>query len=80
MINKTILTIEIAVDETNIVEKYPNYKFNFGLGSEPNAFIEHLTDGLETKHDINGKLINHLDEWGYSIRVLTRDEAKLLDV
>jgi len=75
---KTVTVIvQIKVDETTIKEKYPNYRFNWDT---PEAFIEHLTDGLETTTDYDNVPFNHMEEYGFEIKVLTREQAKVIDL
>jgi hypothetical protein len=69
--------VQITVDEKNVKELYPNYRFNWDA---PEEFMEHLTNNLETPMEEEGVAIDFLKEYGYSIRVLSRDEAKLLSI
>jgi hypothetical protein len=74
---KTIkVLVEITVDEDHIEHLYPNYRFNW---DDVDEFIDNRIDGLETPMEVNGLSIDYLKEFGYSIRVLSRDESKLLD-
>jgi len=76
---KTIqLLIEIKIDDQNISELYPNYKFNW---ENVDGFVEMLTSNIETPTEniVTGKFEDHLKENGYSIRVLTKNERKLND-
>jgi hypothetical protein len=74
---KVHIVVEITVDEDNIEKMYPNFSVNW---EDADEFISYLTDDLETEYDVNGKLTNNLKEFGFSKRVLTRDEAKLIDI
>lgn len=63
---KTVtVLVEIKVDDKNVKELYPNYRFNW---NSPEEFIKSRIDGIEE---------DHLEEFGYLLRVLTRDEGKL---
>lgn len=65
MIFKYKLEYEIEIDEKNINEKYPNYKYNFNSPKEladslvPIKIYEADTDMSE----------DGLDKWGYSIKI-----------
>ena len=75
---KTIkVLVEIKVDKDNIEHLYPNYKFNW---DDVDEFIDSRIDELETPMEENGLYVDYLKEFGYSIRVLSRDESKLLDI
>lgn len=75
---KTIkVLVEITVDDENIVDLYPNYKFNW---DDVEQFIENRVEELETPMEENEQPVDYLKKYGYSIRVLSREEAKLLDI
>lgn len=60
---KYLLEVEIIIDEENINQKYPNYKWNFDS-------IEEFADSLvpEESNEANIDMSkNGLEEWGYSI-------------
>ena len=67
MIKQTVI-VEIIVDDDNIYELYPNYKFNWDTTQE---FIDSRVKDIEE---------DTLKEFGYSLKVLTRAEAKVLDL
>lgn len=67
MIKQTVV-VEITVDDDNIYELYPNYMFNWNT---PEEFINSRIEGIQE---------DHLEEYGYSLKVLTRDEAKVMDL
>jgi hypothetical protein len=75
MIKLTVL-VEISVAD-NVAELYPNYSINY---DDEEQFIDTLIDGIETESERWGLPVNHLKEYGYSIRVLSRDEAKLINL
>jgi hypothetical protein len=74
---KVLVMVEITVDEDNIATLYPNYNINW---DDVDDFIEATTDNLQTPFEENEIPINHLKRYGYSIRVLSRNESKLLDI
>ena len=60
---KYLLEVEIVIDEENIDEKYPNYKWNFNP-------IEQFADSLvpEESYEADTNMSkNGLEKWGYSI-------------
>lgn len=60
---KYLLEVEIVIDEENINEKYPNYKFNFDS-------IEQFADSLvsEESYEADTDMSKDgLEKWGYSI-------------
>ena len=64
--------LEIKVDEDNIAEKYSNFSTEY---PDVNTFIEVLTNDLETSSEEGqGHLIDHLDKYGYSIKVITEQD------
>lgn len=74
---KVTITVEITIDEDNIRDRYPNFKFNWDTTDE---FIEHLINHIESDEEINGLPVNSLNVYGYKIDVLTRDEMKLREL
>lgn len=63
---KTVkLLVEIKIDENNIGYKYPNYNINW---NSPEEFITYLANDLEK---------DHLKDFGYEIKVISREEQKL---
>ena len=74
---KVLVMMEITVDEDNITTLYPNYNLNW---DNVDDFIESRTDNLQTPFEENEIPIDHLKRYGYSIRVLSRNESKLLDI
>jgi len=64
---KVFITVKITVDENTVKDKYPNYNANWDTIDE---FIEHLIDNMNAPED---ELINY----GFDVRVITRDEAKV---
>jgi len=75
---KTIkVLVEIKVDEENITELYPNYSINY---DDVDTFIESIINDLETPMEEDGLPTDYLKEFGYSVRVLSREDAKLLDI
>lgn len=57
------LEVEIIIDEENINEKYPNYKFNYDS-------IEQFADSLVPKESYEGDIDmskDGLKQYGYSI-------------
>ena len=75
-IKKTLITVEIAVDEDAIVHKYPNYKFNW---ESVDHFIEDTIDAIETKDYRGAPTSDYFRRWGYSVRVLLDEETKIID-
>lgn len=69
--------VEIKVDEETIADKYPNFELNYG---GVDTFILMLQHDLETSDFDDGVLIDHLQEKGYSIRLVSREEGKLIEV
>ncbi|MDN5072247.1 hypothetical protein [Aliarcobacter butzleri] len=68
---KYLLEVEIAIDEKNINEKYPNYKWNFDS-------IEQFADSLVLEESYEGDTDMSKDglvRWGYSI---TKKRTKIL--
>ncbi|MDD3007547.1 MAG: hypothetical protein RBR70_11780 [Arcobacter sp.] len=60
---KYLLEVKIVIDEENINQKYPNYKWNFDS-------IEEFADSLvsEESYEADTDMSkNGLEEWGYSI-------------
>jgi hypothetical protein len=57
------LEIEIVIDEENINEKYPNYKFNYDSVED---FADSLVPEESYEADINMSK-DGLEQWGYSI-------------
>ncbi len=60
---KYLLEVEIVIDEENINEKYPNYKFNFDS-------IEQFADSLvsEESYEADTDMSKDgLEKWGFSI-------------
>lgn len=64
---KYLLEVEIAIDEKNINEKYPNYKWNFDS-------IEQFADSLVLEESTDMSK-DGLARWGYSI---TKKRTKIL--
>lgn len=59
MIRKTI-TLELTIDEDNIADLYPNYRFSFANIEQFVSFIqESLSDGIAD---------DNLETFGYSLR------------
>lgn len=61
---KYLLEVEIIIDERNISEKYPNYKWNYDS-------IEQFADSLISgeSYEADTDMSNDgLEQWGYSIR------------
>ena len=74
---KTVtILVQITVDEDNIINLYPNYRFNWNT---PEQFIEHLTNNIETNNEIDGIPQDTLKTYGYDIRVLSREEGKVME-
>lgn len=74
---KLTVLVEISVAD-NVAELYPNYNYNYRNEQE---FIDSLIDGIETPYKYEDVFFgNSLKQYGYSIRVLSRDEAKLIDL
>ena len=71
------IAIKITVDEDNIRDKYPNFRFNWETTDE---FIEHLIDHIESDEEIDNLPADSLDIYGYKIDVLTREQAKVEDL
>lgn len=71
MIFKYKLEYEIEIDEKNINEKYPNYKYNF---NSPKELADSLvpTKIYEADTDMSK---DGLEQWGYSINI-KRTEVK----
>lgn len=76
MIMKSYITVEISVAD-NVADIYPNYSVNY---NDVQQFIDSLIYGIETPDEYEGAPFNNLKQYGYSIRVLSRDEAKLIDI
>ncbi len=60
---KYLLEVEIKIDEDNINEKYPNYKWNFDS-------IEQFADSLVSEESFEGNIDmskDGLKQYGYSI-------------
>ena len=77
---KTITaTIRITVDEDNIDALYPNYSINWNT---PEEFMNHILDYIEeTNNNVSiDSSENKLKKWGYTIEVLKREEAKVIDL
>ena len=74
---KVIVLVEIKVDEDNIKNLYPNFNYNW---DDVDEFIESRINDIETPLENNEKFGDYLKEYGYSIRVLSREEGKLLNV
>ena len=73
---KLTVLVEISVAD-NVAELYPNYSLNY---DDEEQFIDSLLYGIETESERDGLPFNHLKEYGYLMRVLSRDEAKLIDL
>jgi hypothetical protein len=73
---KLNITVEISVAD-NVADIYPNYSFNY---RDEQEFIDFLIDGIETPDEYEGFPFNNLKKYGYSIKVLSRDETKLIDI
>lgn len=61
---KYLLEVEIIIDERNISEKYPNYKWNYDS-------IEQFADLLISEESYEADIDmskDGLEQWGYSIR------------
>ena len=77
MITATFL-VKITVDDENIEELYPNYKFNWDT---PEQFIDYLAeDALQTPTEYDGYPIDHLVENGFKMEVIPRQQAKVMDL
>ena len=74
---KAIILVEITVDDNSIPNKYPNYDVNW---EKPEDFIEDLIDFFCTHEDVNGVPFDSLKEQGFNVKVLSREEAKLIDL
>ena len=71
------IIVQITVDEENIKDLYPNYAINWETVDE---FVDSFIPHIESEVEIDGLPIDHLKKYGYKIEVLTRDEAKVLDL
>ena len=62
---KYLLEVEIVIDEENINEKYPNYKWNFDSIEQ---FADYLVpeESYEADTDMSK---DGLEQWGYSIKI-----------
>lgn len=76
---KTIrVVVELNVAD-DVADKYPNYSVNYDNVDE---FVEALLGYIETPielADYDLPPVNHYDYFGYNIRILNRDEVKLLE-
>jgi hypothetical protein len=68
---KYLLEVEIVIDEENINEKYPNYKWNFDSIEQ---FADYLVPEESYEADTNMSK-DGLEQWGYSI---TKKRTKIL--
>ena len=66
--NKILITVEISITD-DVADKYPLYSSNY---KSVDDFIDSRIDRLESIHPI--------DKYGYSVRVLSREEVKLLNI
>jgi len=73
---KLTVLVEISVAD-NVAELYPNYNANY---DDEEQFIDSIINELESIDEINGLPFDHFKQYGYSIRVLSRNEAKLIDL
>jgi hypothetical protein len=77
---KTIrVLVELNVAD-DIADKYPNYSVNY---DDVDEFVESLLTSIETPielADFNLPSVNHFDHFGFNIRILNKDEVKLLEI
>ena len=73
---KIHVLVEISVAE-NVADIYPNYHLNY---DDEEQFINSLIDGIETPNEHEGVSFDNLKKYGYSIRVLTVEETKLMEI
>ncbi len=73
---KLTVLVEISIAD-NISEVYPNYSLNY---DDEEQFIDSLIGDIETPYEFEGLPFDNLKQYGYSTRVLFRDEAKLIDL
>ena len=70
------LLIQVNISE-DIENLYPNYSINY---NDEEEFLDTIINEIETPIELDGVPYNSLKTNGYEIKVLTRDESKLLDV
>jgi hypothetical protein len=77
---KTIrVVIELKVSD-DVADKYPNYSVNY---DDVDEFVESLLENIETPFDLGDfemAPISHYDYFGYAIRILNKDEVRLLEI
>lgn len=74
---KTVhIIVEITVAD-NVADLYPNFSLNY---DDEEDFIESRIANLETNSELDGKPFNHFKRYGYAIRALDKNEAKLIDI
>jgi hypothetical protein len=62
---KYTVEYEIEIDENNIIDKYPNYEFNF---NSPKELADSLVPATVYEADTDMSK-DGLDKWGYSIKI-----------
>jgi len=65
MIFKYTVEYEIEIDEDNINEKYPNYRWNF---NSPKELADSLVPTVIYEADTDMSAAG-LEKWGYSIKI-----------
>ena len=66
---KVKVVLEVVVDDKNIINLYPNYRFNW---NSPEEFIQSriLDAGTKDINIVTGEPQKHLEAFGYSMKAL----------